>query len=102
MNKLNLFLADHATKIIIVFLILIYFKSCAVDSEVTKVKKELRATQVEIQAIDQLIDRLPTRFDMQIEALKAEKRMIQATDRKILDVQRQNQIEKEILELQSK
>ncbi len=38
----------------------------------------------------------------QIEGLKAEKRMIQATDRKILDVQRQTQIEEEIKVLESK
>jgi hypothetical protein len=38
----------------------------------------------------------------QVEGLKAEKRMIQATDRKILDVQRQTQIEEEIKVLESK
>jgi hypothetical protein len=36
---------------------------------------------------------------LQIEGLKVEKRMIQATDRKMLDVQRQNVIEKEIEKL---
>jgi hypothetical protein len=34
--------------------------------------------------------------------LKSEKRMIQATDRKLLDVQRQTQIEQEIKKLKSK
>ena len=38
--------------------------------------------------------------DLKIEGLKSEKRMIQATDRKMLDVQRQNEIEKEIQSLQ--
>jgi hypothetical protein len=33
--------------------------------------------------------------------LEAEKRMIQATDRKLLDVQRQTQIEEEITKLKS-
>jgi hypothetical protein len=33
--------------------------------------------------------------------LEAEKRMIQATDRKLLDVQRQTQIEEEIKKLKS-
>jgi hypothetical protein len=36
---------------------------------------------------------------MKIEGLKSEKRMIQATDRKLMDVQRQTQIEQEINEL---
>jgi hypothetical protein len=34
--------------------------------------------------------------------LESEKRMIQATDRKLLDVQRQTQIEEEIKKLNSK
>lgn len=102
MNKLDAFLAKHGMKVVLILLILTYFKSCSVDSEVTRVKKELRATQDEINQIDSAISELPTAVDMQIEALKAEKRMIQATDRKMLDVQRQNAIEKEIDALQSK
>ena len=39
---------------------------------------------------------------LRIEGLKSEKRMIQATDRKLLDVQRQTQIEEEIKKLNSK
>lgn len=102
MNKLDAFLTKHGMKVVLVLLLLTYFKSCSVDSEVTRVKKELRATQEEINQIDSAISELPTAIDMQIEALKAEKRMIQATDRKMLDVQRQNAIEKEIDALQSK
>ena len=37
---------------------------------------------------------------LQIEGLKSEKRMIQATDRKILDVQRQTKIDQEVSELE--
>ena len=36
-----------------------------------------------------------------IEGLKSEKRMIQSTDRKILDVNRQSQIDKEISSLEN-
>jgi hypothetical protein len=36
---------------------------------------------------------------LQIEGLKSEKRMIQATDRKMLDVQRQTKIDEEITTL---
>jgi hypothetical protein len=94
MEKLNQFLAKHGTKAILVLLLLTYMKSCSVDSELTLVKKEFRAQK-------EIIDALPNKTDMQIEALKAEKRMIQATDRKMLDVQRQNAIEKEIADLQA-
>ena len=88
MQKLNQFLAQHASKVIIVLLVLVYFKSCSVDSELTKVKKHLA-----------VIDSLPTQKDVKIEGLKAEKRMIQATDRKMLDVQRQSQIDEELKQL---
>ena len=95
MNKFNTFLADHGTKVILALLILTYFKSCGIDSEVAKLKKEVKAQQEIVNTIKQL----PTGTNLRIEGLKVEKRMIQATDRKMLDVQRQNAIEKEIEEL---
>jgi hypothetical protein len=64
-------------------------KSCGTNSEVTKLRKEVE-TQREV------LNNLPTKKDLQIEGLKSEKRMIQATDRKMLDVQRQTEIDKEI------
>lgn len=95
MNKINQFFKDHGSKVITVLLILVYLKSCGVDREVSRLKKEAKANT-------ELINSLPTATDLQIEGLKAEKRMIQATDRKIFDVQRQNEIEKEIKRLESK
>jgi hypothetical protein len=92
MNKFNLFLENHGTKIVLVLLLLTYMKSCSIDSEVSKLKKEAKANQ-------EIINTLPTAKQLQIEGLKVEKRMIQATDRKMLDVQRQNVIEKEIEKL---
>ena len=67
-------------------------KSCGTNSELTKLRKEVQ-TQREV------LDKLPTKKDLQIEGLKSEKRMIQATDRKMLDVQRQTEIDKEIEKL---
>jgi biopolymer transport protein ExbB/TolQ len=98
MNKFNLFFEKHGMKVLTLFVILTWFKACSVDSELTLVKKELRKEQ----EIVNTIKKLPTSIDLQIESLKAEKRMIQATNRKMLDVQRQNEIEKEIAELESK
>jgi hypothetical protein len=95
MQKLELFLQKHGTKAVLVLLVLIYFKSCGVDRELTKVKKELQASQ-------EILKTLPTEKQLQVEGLKSEKRMIQATDRKILDVQRQTQIEEEIKKLETK
>lgn len=52
MNKLNTFLAEHGIKIIIALLILSYFKSCSIDSETEKVKKELKAVRAEMDTLD--------------------------------------------------
>jgi hypothetical protein len=86
MNKINQFFATHGSKVIAVLLMLVYFKSCSIDSNVSSLKK--------------VVNQLPTSKDVKIEGLNAEKRMIQATDRKILDVQRQSQIESEIEKIQ--
>lgn len=85
MNKFNLFLEKHGIKVIIVLLFLTYMKSCSVNSEVTKVKKQIT-----------VLDSLATKKDLEIEGLKAEKRMIQSTDRKMMDVNRQTEIDKQI------
>ena len=88
MNKVEQFLQKHGLKVVIFLLVLTYMKSCGVDREVTKVKKQLTT-----------LDSLATKRDLEIEGLKAEKRMIQATDRKMLDVQRQSDIDVELKKL---
>jgi uncharacterized protein YcfL len=88
MNKLEQFLQKHGLKVVILLLLLTYMKSCGVDREVTKVKKQLIS-----------LDSIATKKDLEIEGLKAEKRMIQATDRKMLDVQRQSEIDVELKKL---
>lgn len=86
---MNKFLNEHWNKVALVILVLIYFKSCSNGSDIKAVRKE-------IVKIETKIDSLPTGRDIRIEGLKVEKRMIQSTDRKILDVNRQSEIEKEI------
>jgi len=88
MNKVEQFLQKQGLKVVIFLLVLTYMKSCGVDREVTKVKKQLIT-----------LDSLATKKDLEIEGLKAEKRMIQATDRKMLDVQRQSDIDVELKKL---
>jgi hypothetical protein len=70
-------------------------KSCGASSELNKVKKELKQVQTTLESV-------PSKKDLEIEGLKAEKRMIQSVDRKILDVNRQSVIDQEIKKLQAK
>lgn len=93
MEKINQFFAKHGSKVIAILLVLVYFKSCSVDSEVTALKKAAKANT-------EIINTLPKAKDVKIEGLNAEKRMIQATDRRLLDVQRQTEIEAEIKTLE--
>ena len=51
MNKFDTFLSKHGTKIILILLVLTYFKSCSIDSEVEKVKKELRLVEAEVDTL---------------------------------------------------
>ena len=88
-------LKKYQQQILLVLFVLLFFRSCGTGSELTKLRKEVE-TQREI------LMSLPTTKDIQIEGLKSEKRMIQATDRKLLDVRRQTEIEEEIKKLEGK
>ena len=71
--------------------------SCNTKSEISRLRKN--EDQLEFK-IDSLSAITITKKDLQIEGLKSEKRMIQSTDRKIFDVNRQTEIDKEIQSLQ--
>lgn len=85
-------LKKYQQQILIVLFFLLLLKGCGTSSEVTKLRKEVESQR-------EVLNNLPTKKDLQIEGLKSEKRMIQATDRKMLDVQRQTEIDKEIEKL---
>ena len=55
MNKFDQFFTKHGIKIVIVLLLLTYFKSCSVDSEVERIKKEQRTLTEEIDTLSSQI-----------------------------------------------
>lgn len=85
---------DKLNIAILVILCFILFKTCTLST--SKVNKKL--VQIETR-IDSLEQNVASKKDLQIEGLKNEKRFIQATDRKMLDVQRQTEIDKELEKL---
>ena len=85
---------DKLNIAILVILCFILFKTCTLST--SKVNKKL--VQIETR-IDSLEQNMASKKDLQIEGLKNEKRFIQATDRKMLDVQRQSEIDKELEKL---
>lgn len=95
MKRINELIDKHYRKVFLVLLVLIFFNTCGNPNRVTNKRVETLSTK-----IDSLQSTTVTKRDLQIEGLKSEKRMIQATDRRMLDVQRQTAIEKEINELE--
>ena len=90
------FIQNNFTVIVLVIALLGFFKSCGDGRELSKMRKEVLSIKDSTYTKEELNLRL------QIEGLKAEKRMIQSTDRKILDVNRQTQIDNEIKTLEGK
>jgi hypothetical protein len=84
------FIKNNFTTIVLVISILSLLKSCGDSRELTSIKKEIRAIK------DSTFTKTELGKKLKISGLEAEKRMIQATDRKMLDVERQNKIEEEI------
>ena len=95
MKKLNSFIASHYPKILMILSILIYFNTCGNPNK--SLTKKIDGLSQKIDSLESII---VTHKDLKIEGLMSEKRMIQSTDRNILDVNRQSEIDKEISELE--
>ena len=94
MKRIDEFLEKYFKTITIVLLVTIFINTCGNPNK--SVNKRLDALTAKI---DSLQSTSLTEKDLKLEGLNAEKRMIQATDRKMLDVQRQTQIDEEIKKL---
>lgn len=90
------FIEKNFTIIVLVISLLSLFKGCSESREISKINKEIKAIKDSTYTKNELA------VQLKISGLEAEKRMIQATDRKMLDVQRQTQIDEEIKKLSTK
>lgn len=88
------FVEKNFTIIVLVIALLTFFKGCSDSREIVKIKNDIK------QIKDSTYTKTELNIVLQIEGLKSEKRMIQATDRKMLDVQRQTEIDNSISTLQ--
>jgi hypothetical protein len=87
------FIQNNFTVIVLIIALLSLFKSCGDSRELSNIKKEIKSIK------DSTYTKTELGIQLKISGLESEKRMIQATDRKILDVQRQSQIDEEIKQL---
>ena len=87
------FIKENFTVIVLVISLLAFFKGCSYSREISKIKNEIKSIKDSTYTKTELLK------ELKISGLEAEKRMIQATDRKLLDVRRQTEIEEEIKKL---
>ena len=81
--------------ILVCLFFLLFLKQCGMSRDLERIKKENSKMSVRM-------DSLVTKKDLIIEGLKTENRMIQSTDRTLLDVNRSAVIRQEIEKLESK
>lgn len=90
------FIEKNFNAIVLGFVLLFYVSNCSTRADVNKIRR------MQQYIVDSTYNKKELDMKLQIEGLKAEKRMIQATDRKIMDVNRQNEIDKEVKLLEDK
>jgi len=90
------YIEKNFVTIVLIIILLTFFKGCNDSNKITKLKNEV------IELRKNTYNKEELNLMLQIEGLKSEKRMIQSTDRKILDVNRQTEIDKEIKILETK
>ena len=81
------FIDAWGVRIMVFLVVIIFFKTCTTNTKVQNVNDSVDSLSVKL------------RKEIKIEGLKSEKRAIQASDRKILDVNRQTEIDQEITKI---
>ena len=97
MKKINEIINKYYRPALLVLTLLIFFNTCGNPNR--SVNKRLDALTKQVDSLESVT---ATKKDLEIEGLKVEKRMIQSTNRKILDVQRQAEIDKLLKQIESK
>lgn len=90
---------EYSWAITILMIFTIFINQCGISRDVEKLKKNYKA---QTSKIDSLVKFEDFRKELRIEGLKSELRAIEASDRKILDVEKQYRIRKDIENLEKK
>ena len=94
MEKLNAFINQYYRHTLLVLSVLIFFNTCGNPNRVTN--KRLEKLESSVQKLSSNVDSAASKKDLIIEGLRSEKRMIQSTNRKLWDLNRQAEIDKEL------
>lgn len=86
---------EWGIRLITILVLVVFLKTCGTNGKINKLEKNVQSLQ---SHTDSSLNQI--KKEIKVEGLKTEKRMIQSTDRKILDVNRQTEIDKEISQLE--
>lgn len=92
MEKLNALIGRYYRQTLLILSVLIFFNTCGNPNRSTN--KKIQALHKDVQALSTRVDSLATKGDVSVEGLLAEKRMIQSTNRKLWDLNRENEIDR--------
>ena len=84
------FIEKNFTIIVLVIALIGFFKSCGDGRELSKMRKEIESIK------DSTYTKTELSRELKIMSLETEKRFIQSTDRRLMDVARQSQIDIEL------
>jgi len=87
MNKIFEFIDKWGIRISSILILIVFLKTCTTNSKIEKVKYLSNKTNERIDSLS-----IELKKEIQIEGLETERRMIQSTDRKMMDVTRQERI----------
>ncbi len=89
---------SYSWAIILFLTLIILLRQCGVNRDLDRLEKN---SKIQSSYMDSLCTKNELNNIIEIEGLKSEKRMIQSTDRKIMDVNRQSEIDLEIKKLET-
>ena len=96
MGKINEFFEKHYKKLMLGLMLIIFVNTCGNPTKQLNKRVDTLSSKIDSMEVNMV-----NKNDLTIEGLKAEKRMIQSTDRKIMDVNRQSKIDIEIKKLEN-
>ena len=96
MEKFRLFITKWQSTILVTLFFLFFLGQCSTNKTIDRMRKDNLKLTSNIDSLKQMIEDFTpiTNKDLKLEGLKAEKRMIQSIDRKLLDVTRKSEIDK--------
>lgn len=94
------FIEKNFVTIVLIISLFTFFKGCSDSRELSKLKNQMQDIRSDVENYsNRQYDKDEFEKKLRIMSLETELRFIEATDRKMLDVQRQSQIREELKKL---